>query len=56
MKVDCDADMAAEYDFRNGVRGKHARALREGYTVTIHGSVQTDLAMLWASRKNVLWL
>ena len=45
MKVDLDAGMAAEYDFRNGVRGKHARAFREGYTVTIHyadGSETTE--------------
>jgi hypothetical protein len=31
-------DMASEYDFGDGVRGKHCRAMREGYTVTIHQS------------------
>ena len=29
-------DMLPEYDFRGGVRGKHAQALREGYSVRIH--------------------
>jgi hypothetical protein len=29
-------DMRAEYDFSGGVRGKHARALRQGYTIEIH--------------------
>jgi len=28
--------MRDEYDFRGGVRGKHSRAYRQGYTVTIH--------------------
>jgi len=29
-------EMRPEYDFRGGVRGKHAKAYRKGYTVTIH--------------------
>lgn len=28
-------DMLPEYDFRGGVRGKHARAYRQGHTVKI---------------------
>jgi hypothetical protein len=28
--------MLPEYDFRGGVRGKHARALEQGYTVKVH--------------------
>ena len=31
-----DDDMRAEYDFTGGVRGKHYRALRNGYSVKIH--------------------
>ena len=31
-----DDDMRAEYDFTGGVRGKHYKALRNGYTVKIH--------------------
>ncbi|PKO20902.1 MAG: hypothetical protein CVU38_17675 [Chloroflexi bacterium HGW-Chloroflexi-1] len=30
-----DDDMRAEYDFTGGVRGKHYKALRDGYTVKI---------------------
>ena len=29
-------DMRSEYDFTNGVRGKHYKAFRQGYTVKIH--------------------
>jgi len=29
-------DMRPEYDFTAGVRGKHHRAFRQGYTVKIH--------------------
>ncbi|HKS70079.1 MAG TPA: hypothetical protein VJQ45_06650 [Ktedonobacterales bacterium] len=31
-------DMAPEYDFTHGVRGKHARAMRNGYTMIIRRS------------------
>ena len=31
-------DMAAEYDFSHGVRGKHAMAMRTGYSMVIHRS------------------
>lgn len=30
-----DDDMLPEYDFRGGIRGKHYKARREGYTVKI---------------------
>lgn len=29
-------EMLPEYDFRGGVRGKHAQAYRQGHTVQIH--------------------
>jgi hypothetical protein len=29
-------EMLPEYDFRGGIRGKHARALEQGYTVKVH--------------------
>lgn len=29
-------DMRAEYNFTDGVRGKHCRAMQAGYTITIH--------------------
>ena len=28
-------DLRAEYDFAGGVRGKHYRAMQDGYTITI---------------------
>ena len=31
-----DVDMRPEYDFSGGVRGKHARAYKQGHTVSIH--------------------
>jgi len=31
-----DNDMRPEYDFTDGVRGKHYRAMQNGYTITIH--------------------
>lgn len=29
-------EMRSEYDFSDGVRGKHVQELRQGYRVTIH--------------------
>lgn len=29
-------DMRTEYNFTDGVRGKHCRAMQAGYTITIH--------------------
>ncbi len=40
-----DLKMREEYDFSNGVRGKHHKAYRQGHTVTIHnedGSVSVQ--------------
>ena len=34
-----NSDMRPEYNFTGGVRGKHYKALRQGYTVKVH---QTD--------------
>jgi hypothetical protein len=31
-------DIASEYDFSHGVRGKHAAAMRDSYTMVIHHS------------------
>ena len=31
-----EREMLPEYDFRGGVRGKHARAYRQGHTVKVH--------------------
>lgn len=34
--ADARGDMRPEYDFTDGVRGKHYKALQEGYTIRIH--------------------
>ncbi|WP_245863383.1 hypothetical protein [Candidatus Viridilinea mediisalina] len=31
-----DEAMQAEYDFSQGVRGKHAQGMQQGYTVVVH--------------------
>jgi hypothetical protein len=31
-----DSEMLPEYDFSKGIRGKHHRAYRQGYQVTVH--------------------
>ncbi|MFN6496252.1 MAG: hypothetical protein RMX65_004300 [Nostoc sp. DedQUE01] len=38
-----DNDMLPEYDFTNGVRGKHYQAYRRGHTVTIHQADDTTV-------------
>jgi hypothetical protein len=38
-------DLMPEYDFSNGVRGKHYQAYRQGHSVTIHkkdGTTETQ--------------
>jgi hypothetical protein len=39
---DQDDEMAQEYDFSGGVRGKHALAMQQGYTITIKRSDGTQ--------------
>lgn len=35
--------MRAEYDFKGGVRGKHYRAMQDGYTITIRKADGTTI-------------
>ncbi len=53
-----DDDMLPEYDFtgRNVVRGKHAKSLREGYTVTIHKEDGTTGVQNYTLQKNAVVL
>ena len=53
-----DDDMLPEYNFtgRNIVRGKHANALREGYTVTIHKEDGTTEVQDYTLQKNTVVL
>ncbi|MFZ5994369.1 MAG: hypothetical protein ACOYU4_05240 [Thermodesulfobacteriota bacterium] len=36
-------NMRAEYDFKGGVRGKHYRAMQDGYTITIRKADGTTI-------------
>jgi len=51
-------DMLPEYDFtgKNVVRGKHAKALSEGYTVTIHKENGTTVVQNFTLQKMPLCL
>jgi len=53
-----DDEMLPEYDFtgKNVVRGKHAKALREGYTVTIHKEDGTIVVQNHTLQKNAVVL
>jgi len=53
-----DNDMLPEYDFtgKKGVRGKHAKAMREGYTVTIHKENGTTLVQNFTLQENAVVL
>lgn len=53
-----DDEMLPEYDFtgKDVVRGKHARALREGYTVTIHKEDGATVVQNFTLHKNAVVL
>lgn len=53
-----DDDILPEYDFsgKKGIRGKHAKALREGYTVTIHKEDGTTLVQNFTLQENAVIL
>lgn len=53
-----DDDMLPEYDFtgKDAVRGKHAKALREGYTVTIHKEDGTTVVQNYVLQQNAVVL
>jgi hypothetical protein len=50
--------MLPEYDFtgKNTVRGKHAKAMREGYTVTIHKEDGTTIVQNFTLQRNAVVL
>jgi hypothetical protein len=51
-------EMLPEYDFsgKKGVRGKHAKALQQGYTVTIHNEDGTTLVQNYTLQENAIVL
>jgi hypothetical protein len=55
-RSDEDADMLPEYDFRGGVRGKHHKAYRQGFTVTIHNADGTKTVQKHKPEKDTIKL
>lgn len=53
-----DEPMLPEYDFsgKKGVRGKHVKAMREGYTVTVHKEDGTTLVQNFTLQENAVVL
>lgn len=49
-------EMRPEYDFLGGVRGKHAKAMQAGYTITIHHEDGTTTVQEVAPRKGTVVL
>jgi hypothetical protein len=51
-----DDDMRAEYDFTGGVRGKHYKARRNGYTVKIHQADGTTVVQHYKIEEGAVML
>ncbi len=49
-------DMRAEYDFSGGVRGKHAKMMQDGYTITIHNTDGTTTVKTVEPRQSTVVL
>ena len=49
-------EMRPEYDFRGGVRGKHAKAMQAGYTITIHQDDGTTTVQIVGPRQGTVIL
>jgi hypothetical protein len=51
-----ESDMRSEYDFTGGVRGKHAKAYRNGHSVTIHKDDGTTVVEHFMAEKHIIIL
>ena len=49
-------ELRSEYNFRGGVRGKHAKAMQAGYTITIHHEDGTTTVQEVAPRQGTVVL
>ena len=56
MKTNNSDEIKPFYDSSDGVRGKHSRQLREGYTVTIYNEDGTKTTEQYDSEKNIIVL
>ena len=52
-QADTLTDMRPEYDFSGGVRGKHYKILREGYTIRVHKTDGTIIEKSVGGRDSV---
>jgi len=55
-KTAAEDDMRSEYDFSGGVRGKHAKAMQKGYTITIHNTDGTTIVKTVEPRQGTIVL
>jgi hypothetical protein len=59
-QVEMNDELRPEYDLKTllkgAVRGKHAKAMREGYTVTIHQKDGTTLVQNFILQENAIIL
>ena len=51
-----NSDMRKEYDFSDGVRGKHYKAYREGHTVRVHKEDGTTLVQYFTQEDGAIML
>ncbi|MBA4366639.1 MAG: hypothetical protein C0403_03255 [Desulfobacterium sp.] len=51
-----DKDLRNEYNFRGGVRGKHHKAMKAGYTVTVHKADGTTVVKNIAPKEGTVVL
>ncbi len=51
-----DDNMLPEYDFTNGVRGKHYQAYRQGHSITIHQADSTAVTQRFTSEDGAIIL
>ncbi len=54
--IDPAEEMRSEYDFRGGVRGKHAKAMQAGYTIMVHNADGTTTVQQVEPRKGMVVL
>jgi len=49
-------EMRPEYDFSDGVRGKHYKKIRKGYSVTVHKADKTTFVQYFRPQEGMIIL